>query len=263
MCDDGAMEEGKKVFIQTKEEAMKSRWISLVLVVLVLGAAMPAAAELPWQFAEHTRYMALGDSLTAGYGAIPQTNGYAYVLYKTGAVDSVPNTLFTNSAVPGMTSWEVMNHQVPQAAIFKPDVVTLTVGGNDLLTILNGADPEAVLTQYGMNLSNILVGLCTAVPDVQIYVGNLYTVPLPNLPDVDDVVIAFNEVVEKVVSRVNGASPTIGWGCGIGIADLYSAFQGQSRLLLIERNQADPFEIHPTNAGYKVMAKAFRDAMAE
>ena len=75
---------------------MKGRWISLVLVVLVLGAAMPAAAELPWQFDEHTRYMALGDSLTAGYGAIPQTNGYAYVLYKTGAVDSVPNTLFTN-----------------------------------------------------------------------------------------------------------------------------------------------------------------------
>ena len=242
---------------------MKSRWISLVLVVLVLGAVMPAAAELPWQFAEHTRYMALGDSLTAGYGAIPQTNGYAYVLYKTGAVDTVPNTLFTNAAVPGVASGDVMNYQVPQAALFRPDVVTLTVGGNDLLTILTGADPATVLTQYGGNLSNILAGLCMSVPDVQILVGNLYTVPLPIPQEVDAVVGAFNDVVEFVVSQVNGASQMMGWGCGIGVADLYSAIQGQSGLLLIERNQANLLEIHPTNAGYKAIAKAFREAMVE
>lgn len=239
---------------------MKSRWISLVLVVLVLGAAMPAAAELPWQFAEHTRYMALGDSLTAGYGAIPQTNGYAYVLYKTGAVDRVPNTLFTNSAVPGVTSGEVMNHQVPQAAIFKPDVVTLTVGGNDLLTILEGTDPYVVLAQYGGNLANILVSLCTtSAPGVQIYVGNLYSVPLPIPQDVDAVVVEFNNVVEGVVSQIQ----SIGLGCSIEVADLYGAFQGQSGLLLIERNKAYYLEIHPTNAGYRVIAEAFKDAMAE
>ncbi len=242
---------------------MKSRWISLVLAVLVLGAAMPAAAELPWQFAEHTRYMALGDSLTAGYGAIPQTNGYAFVLYKTGVVDTLPNTLFTNAAVPGAASGDVMNYQVPQAALFRPDVVTLTVGGNDLLTILSGADPGTVLAQYGGNLSNILVGLCTSVPGVQIYVGNLYTVPLPIPQDVDAVVGAFNDVVGFVVSQVNGASQMMNWGCGVEVADLYSALQGQSGVLLIERNQANPLEIHPTNAGYKVIAKAFKDAMAE
>ncbi len=242
---------------------MKSTRITIVLAVLVLGAAMPAAAELPWQFAEHTRYMALGDSLTAGYGAIPQTNGYAYVLYKTSAVDNVPNTLFTNAAVPGATSGDVMIYQVPQAARFRPDVVTLTVGGNDLLTILTGADPGTVLTQYGWNLSNILVGLCTSVPDVEIYVGNLYTVPLPIPQDVDAVVNAFNGVVEEVVYQVNGASQMMGWGCQIEVADLYHAFKGQSGLLLIERNQVDPLEIHPTNAGYKAIADAFMHAMAE
>jgi len=242
---------------------MKSKLISLVLMVVVLGAAMPAAAELPWQFAEHTRYMALGDSLTAGYGAIPQTNGYAYVLYRTGAVDTIPNTLFTNAAVPGAASGDVADYQVPQAALFKPDVVTLTVGGNDLLTILSGADPATVLTQYGGNLSNILVGLCTSVPDVEIYVGNLYTVPLPIPQDVDAVVSAFNGVVDYVVTQVNGASQAMGWGCGIRVADLYSAIGDQSGQLLIERNGANPLEIHPTNAGYKAIAKVFREAMVE
>jgi len=241
---------------------MKSRWISLVfvVVVLVLGTVLPAAAELPWQFPQHTRYMAMGDSLTAGYGAIPQTNGYAYVLYKTGAVDRLPNTLFANSAVPGVNSWEVMNYQVPQAAIFQPDIVTLTVGGNDLLPILAGADPYVVLAQYSSNLATILVNLCTtSAPGVQIYVGNLYSVPLPIDQNVDYVVGLFNDVVSGVVSSVQD----IGLGCDIGVANLYSALQGRSGLLLIERNQANPLEIHPTNAGYKAIAEAFKDAMAE
>jgi lysophospholipase L1-like esterase len=39
-------------------------------------------AEVPWTFSNNTRYLAMGDSLAAGYGAIPVTQGYAYVLYK-------------------------------------------------------------------------------------------------------------------------------------------------------------------------------------
>jgi lysophospholipase L1-like esterase len=259
------MERGETVLIRAREDEMKYKLMSLIVlvVILVLGAVLLAAAELPWQFADHTRYMAMGDSLTAGYGAIPQTNGYAYVLYKTGVVDTVPNTLFTNTAVPGAASSDVMNYQVPQAALFMPDVVTLTVGGNDLLTILSGTDPITVLTQYGGNLSNILVGLCTSVPGVEIYIGNLYTVPLPIPQDVDAVVNAFNDVVENVVFQVNGASQMMDWGCEIGVADLYSALQGQSGFLLIERNHANPLEIHPTNAGYKALAKAFGEAMVE
>lgn len=242
---------------------MKRIWISLVVVTILLGAAIPASAELPWQFGEHTRYMAMGDSLTAGYGAVPQTNGYAYLLYKTGVVDTMPNTLFTNAAVTGAASGDVMNHQVPQAAVFKPDVITLTVGGNDLLAILSGADPEKVLNQYGVNLSNILAGLCTGVPGVEIYVGNLYSVPLPIPQDVEAVVSAINGVIEYVVGQVNGASQWFQWECGIEVADLYSAFQGQTGLLLIERNRSNPLEIHPTNAGHRAIAEAFKEAMAE
>ncbi len=207
--------------------------------------------------------MAMGDSLTAGYGAVPQTNGYAYLLYRTGTLDTVPNTLFTNAAVIKATSDDVLAYQVPQASFFMPDAVTLTVGGNDLVAILAGADPESVLAHFGENLSNILVGLCTGSPGVRVYVGNLYTVPLPIPQDVDAVVNAFNTLVDYVVSQVNGASQWFEWGCGIEVADLYSAFQGQTGLLLIERNHANPLEIHPTNAGHRAIADAFKEALAE
>ena len=57
---------------------------------MALGATLlfpiVVSAEVPWQFADNTRYMAMGDSLAAGYGAVPATQGYAYLLYKEGGV---------------------------------------------------------------------------------------------------------------------------------------------------------------------------------
>jgi lysophospholipase L1-like esterase len=240
---------------------MKFRSISVILTILLLVTAMPAAAELPWEFDEHTRFMALGDSLTAGYGAIPVTNGYAYRLYRSGVFDTLPNTIFANAAVPGLTSGQVDTNQVPLAATFQPHFVTMTVGGNDLLSIL--PDPSqavVVIGQFAGNLGSILSGLCSSVPDVNIYVGNLYTVPLPGIP-VDDVVTAFNGAVELVVGNVNTASSIMGWGCNVKVADVYSAFKDQKGLLLIERKQAGQFEVHPTNAGYRVMTDAFLDVI--
>lgn len=226
--------------------------IRLTAMLIFTTFAGSAAAELPWQFDQHTRYMAMGDSLAAGYGAIPATNGYAYLLYKGGAFDSVPNTLLSNVGVPGATSQDVLNYQVPLAVqAFKPRVVTLTVGGNDLLTILNGADPYAVLPDFGTNLWQILGTMCAGLPGTAIYVSNLYTVPLPGVSLVEVVVPLFNDVVSQVVSAVSMA------GCNVRLVDVHGAFEDRNGLLLIERNNSNLFEVHPTNAGYRVMAKVF------
>jgi lysophospholipase L1-like esterase len=73
--------------------------------------------------------MAMGDSLAAGYGAIPATQGYAYLLYKEGVFDKIPNTLLSNVGLIGATSADVLNYQVPLAiGPYKPTVITLTVG---------------------------------------------------------------------------------------------------------------------------------------
>ena len=104
------------------------KMISIIVVpFIVLVSVSLSRAELPWQFSEHTRYMVLGDSLSAGYGAIPQTQGYAYRLYQEGVFDVANKTIFSNSSVPGATSADVLAYQVPQAFIFKPDVITIKV----------------------------------------------------------------------------------------------------------------------------------------
>ena len=45
------------------------------------------------------------------------------------------------------------------------------------------------------------------------------------------------------------------------MVDVYSAFQDRNGLLLIERNHSGMFEVHPTNAGYRVMEQAFMQAI--
>ena len=104
--------------------------IGLILATALSSVAISIAnAEVPWVFENDTRYLAMGDSLGAGYGAIPQTQGYAYILYKGGAFDRLTRTLFNNASVIGVTSEAVASHQLPQAQIFGPDVVTLTGAG--------------------------------------------------------------------------------------------------------------------------------------
>ncbi len=214
----------------------------MLLGVLILP--MTAHAGPYWFFGNDTRYMALGDSLAAGYGAIPATQGYVYLLYQSGTFDTIPNTLFCNAGVPGATSHDVLMYQVPQAIKdFQPTVITITVGGNDLLSILNGASPAIVLADFQSNLTQILQLLHTGLPNTRIYISNLYTIP--EIPGADQVVPLFNQIVTGVAGQFN-----------VQVADVYSAFLGQNGLLLIERHNAG-LQVHPTNAGYRVMEKAF------
>ena len=248
----------------------KRRGLMSVITALVLSVAFaltgPAvAADLPWQTDLHTRYLALGDSLTAGQGAIPITNGYAYLLYRQGVFDIVPNTFFVNGAVPGMTSFEVLHYQLPQAVVFNPNVVTLTVGGNDLIKILGGADPNTVVTEFNLNLADILIGLCSdAVLEsrsLEVYVGNVYSPPIESpIPGMttEEVIMMFNYHLAGTVTAVDGAFAGL---CSIEVADLFSEFQGRTGLLLIERNGAKPDEIHPTNAGHRAIRDAFLEAI--
>ena len=230
-----------------------------VLLALAFGLA-PLAQAQPWvSFETHTRYMALGDSISAGYAAMPATQGFVYQLYQGGAIDKVNNTLFCAAGVPGALSKDVLDYQVPQVKRFFQNtgmqyrkVMTLTVGGNDLLLVLGGADPGAVLADFSTNLIAILTQLATQFSDARIYVANYYDPGLP-VPGGDQLVAGLNQVIGGVVAAFPNAV----------LVDLHSAFDGRSGLLLIEKRGADVFEAHPTDAGYRVITRAFEDAIRQ
>ncbi len=174
-------------------------------------------------------------------------------------IDTINNTLFCVMAVPGAKSQDVLLHQVPQAHLFLSDtgkayrkIVTITVGGNDLLQVLGGADPATILTSFGQNLALILGQLTAQFPDASIYIANYYDPKLP-VPGEKDLVIGLNPVIALVVASLKSSTVTV--------VDVFSAFENRSGLLLIEKKGSGTFEVHPTNAGYRLMTDAFAAAI--
>jgi lysophospholipase L1-like esterase len=234
-----------------------------IVLSLLLFLPLAAFAALPPVDAR-VRYMALGDSLAAGYKAMPATRGYAYQLYLDEVFGRLTETVFANASVPGATSEDLLNFQLPQVQRFQPTVVTLSIGGNDLLTLLGAAPPSpaqvfAVINQFAGNLGQSLARLCFQLPPASaIYVQNLYAIP--EIPPTIAVVPLFNDALEQVVANLQQLPACS--GKTLAVADVFSAFQGQDGLLLIERFEkkgfANTFEVHPTNQGHRVIEDAFR-----
>jgi len=250
-----------------------ARWLTTAILGVITVIQVPAhlAAQPPQGFAgEATRYMALGDSLAAGFKAQPVTQGYAYLLYQSGVFDRVPQTLFNNAAVVGATSEDVLLHQVSQALIpaaeggFRAGFVTISVGGNDLAAVLRFAatNPTPLelqtfagqaLTGYAQNVTAILQQLSAGLPGVRIFVANQYAVPEIEMafPGGDLLLDAFNTTLAGVLAGFPNAH----------LVDVHGAFLDRHGLLLIERRGAGAFEVHLTNAGHRVMAQAFSEAI--
>jgi lysophospholipase L1-like esterase len=250
-----------------RDNAMNKRFsygYALGVLLAVLIMSMPTAWAQYWvSFEDNTRYLALGDSLSAGYGAHPATNGFVYQLYQSGAIDNINNLLLDNIGVVNATSKDVLDHQLPLGALFFSDtgkeyrkVITLTIGGNDMTKILTGGDPTAVLTAFSANLYLILYNLTNDFPDAQIFVANQYN-PLLSVPGFTEPELALlintlNEAIEQT---------TLMFSQQVTMVDVFSAFEGRKGLLLIEKKDAAVDQVHPSNAGYQVITKAFADAI--
>jgi lysophospholipase L1-like esterase len=251
-------------------------WIVAILASAAIAATPTSSlAQSHRIIAEDaTRYLALGDSIASGYKAVPVTNGYAYLLYENGVFDEVSHTLFANAAVPGASSFDLASYQVPQAAIpadlggFIPDYITVTIGGNDLLSILHFMqahpnDQAAVLTfaggvirTYGANLWLAIHELHSALPNARVFVANQYTLPQIEalVPLTAPLIANLNATVAQVVGSFDA---------NVFLVDVYSAFLGRHNLLLDEVRGVSPFETHLTSAGHRVMAQAFADVIAQ
>jgi lysophospholipase L1-like esterase len=96
----------------------------------VTSVAPHATARRPWR-----RYVALGDSLSEGLGdPLPggRTRGWAALLAERLRSDE-PDLEFLNLAVRGYMARHALRHQLEPALRFEPDLVSVFIGGNDVL----------------------------------------------------------------------------------------------------------------------------------
>ena len=83
-------------------------------------------------FTKKIVYVALGDSLTAGVGATAEDKTYPYRLAKLLTEKQNAQVTVVNLGWPGATAEDVLKIQVPQAAQFHPDIITIAIGVNDM-----------------------------------------------------------------------------------------------------------------------------------
>lgn len=220
-------------------------------VLLLLALAAFSCSGEP-----STAYVSLGDSLATGVGASdPRERGYAPLYRDLLEGETGHEVELIQLGVAGETSGSFVDgpdSQLDRAESALGDnpgaTVTLSLGGNDLLSVAGGTDAEReeALSRYARNLDRVLQTLGNASePAPRIGVLALYN-PAPG-SFTDDWTGRLNAEIRHV-AEANGAS--------VAAAD--ETFRGREEEYA--HHARYPWDIHPTDAGYEALARAFVQA---
>jgi LPXTG-motif cell wall-anchored protein len=239
------------------------RFSALFILVLILGTFFSSIASA--EKSENQNLVALGDSITAGYHLPGQTG-------LTPSPKAFPNLIegdfnVTNLGVPGLTSTQLLTEVTTDPnfinSLKSADVVTLDIGGNDLLKaagvtdlsqlsapvqptdeILNNLKAAGI--QLGDNLSKIIaaIKLQTKAPII------LYNIYNPFGESSNPILSSLHTFGEQFIPSVNlTIIRPIALQSGALLADAYNAFNGKQAEYII------PGDVHPTKDGHEALAK--------
>lgn len=242
------------------------------LIVLTLGLVMLAFSNSPTLVtaaaSNSFHYAALGDSLSAGQTPY-QTVDNGYTDFLADHFEKSQPTNFTKAfAVPGYTSQDVLDDIINnrtigdksiQDVIREADVLTLTVGANDILREAT-IDPEngtveidpakipVILATLTENLNGILGEINSLNPNVMVYVSGYYF-SFPYLPDDQ------KPQLQLLMSLLNDTIQNVSLEQGMSFVSMDSVneiFQEDPGTFL-----PNPLDIHPSSDGYKLITEQF------
>ncbi|MFG6476813.1 SGNH/GDSL hydrolase family protein [Microbacterium sp. P06] len=147
----------------------------------------------PWR-----RYVALGDSFTEGIGdPVPGTadehRGWADRVAEVLA-SQVDDFAYANLAVRGKLIAQIVGDQIEPALALKPDLITISAGGNDV--IRPGTDPDAVAQQF----EDAIVRLSVSGATIVVFTG-IDTNFTPVFRNLRGKVAIFNENLRAIADR--------------------------------------------------------------
>jgi lysophospholipase L1-like esterase len=194
----------------------------------------------PW-----TRYVAIGDSFTEGIGdPEPASPGgsrgwadrVAEVLAET--ADGGPERFaYANLAIRGRLLDRILAEQVEAALELKPDLITISAGGNDV--IRPGSDPDDITRRYEAGLQRLVSEGATVV---------VFTGPDPGRTAVLGLVrgkaAIYNENVRALASRY-----------GARVADLWKVTE------LRDPRMWAPDRLHFSAVGHHTIARMVLDTL--
>jgi lysophospholipase L1-like esterase len=284
-----------KIMKKNKYKGRVRRWLIEIVVFVVAIFAIftvighflirPAGSELSNKdlksalTQKRLNYVAIGDSLTEGVG--DQTNQGGFIPLLSNAISEISdvNVVSQNFGVAGNTSTQIYKRMTKekkiQSAIKKADVITITVGGNDVmkvirtqLTNLTENSFEKPAQTYQKQLTEIFDFIRDNNPNAQVYILGIYNPFYLNFPDItemQDIINHWNQTTQETIAQqkqmyfvpindllyqgVNGSK---------GVTTSDGEVQTITNNALFEEDH-----FHPNNIGYQIMSDAVAEAYKE
>lgn len=197
------------------------------------------------------RYLALGDSLTVGVG-VPAFDPGFVEYYRCLSQKTLNKRIqYSKHARSGATTDDVLtmiHSPIIMEAVKYANIITITAGGDDLINaakrFMKNKNEETIrhaLEQSRNNYSKILEKIhhLDKQDKYIIRLSNLYN-PFPNISIAEEGIKKFNSLIHRFGQEKN-----------VKVADIYSVFKGNEKVLLSKGG------VHPNNRGYYQIALAF------
>lgn len=249
-----------------KHLALITALIIICSSVFSLFSASAGATPQPFSLS------VLGDSIASGYGLDNIEDSYSVLIAKEKKYN------LSNCAVPGHTTSDLLhvvcNEEVARKGIEKANLVIISIGGNDIIHVLQNADTSTLLSimTNGINAPVIketaektkeqLLYSCMEIreinPDVPIILQSLYNPLYANstykalAPTAEKLVPLFEDMFSYVNNELGN----------IYTADVYTAFDNYYK----ETGSYDvihPDGIHPSKKGHALIAQVLLQKIDE
>jgi lysophospholipase L1-like esterase len=200
------------------------------------------------------RFLALGDSFTIGTGTTPARSFPAVLveLWRSAGRECD----LRNPAMNGYTTDDLIREELPLVEAYRPDLVTVLIGANDIVAALR--DAAAVTRRaeerYRRQLRRIHERVKADAPKAA-----RYALPQPDWSltpaggsfgdpaDVAKAIEKFNEIAREEVEAAGGT-----------YVDIFPLMREQMR-----KTMTAPDGLHPSAAAYREWADALKDALRD
>ncbi|MCB5955941.1 SGNH/GDSL hydrolase family protein [Enterococcus sp. CWB-B31] len=226
------------------------------------------------------KYVAIGDSLTEGVGDLTNSGGFVPILaneikdrYNVNAVD------VENFGKNGDRSDQILKRikksEDIQKQLGEADLITLTVGGNDLMKVIKGDVFNLTVESFKKPLKNYQGQISSLLNEIRKYneaapvyilgIYNPFYLYFPEIIEMQQIVNNWNDGTEETVSEQNNMyfipiNDLLYKGVA-GDVGITGAEEDTSSKAITNNAIYEEDHFHPNNIGYQLMANAVREIM--